>query len=458
MRYTLTIRQEDYASLHGAVYSEPAKEGGAYLLCGRSITENECRFLVRRVVPVKSEDYLVREIDRLSIRSNSYVSIAKEALAENASVIFVHSHPTGVPDFSSQDNREDPKLHEFLAERVPGIPHGSMIISSPSTQPRIKGRVWVSSSWLPIERVRLVGSYFRFMDHAPDQEDIHEVFDRQVRAFGPDIQRLLKRLHVGIVGAGGTGSAVAEQLARLGVGKISIFDGDDFEVSNVNRVYGSRVSDAGRGKVNRLTEHIRSFGVETDVLSFSSHINTEDVAKALRDCDIVFGCTDKHLPRGILVRLALHYLIPVFDTGVVIDSEGGVVRGIYGRVTTLMPGTACLFCRERISPEQIALESRTPEERRALAAEGYAPELGIPNPAVITFTTGVASHAINELLHRFTDFMGSDRTSSETLMFFHESQIRTNSTPPKEDCGVCMKQAVWGKGDSRDFLGLTWAD
>jgi tRNA A37 threonylcarbamoyladenosine dehydratase len=61
-------------------------------------------------------------------------------------------------------------------------------------------------------------------------------FDRQVRAFGTDVQKLLKRLRIGMVGVGGTGSAVAEQIIRLGVGSVLAADGEAFEASKVNRV------------------------------------------------------------------------------------------------------------------------------------------------------------------------------------------------------------------------------
>jgi hypothetical protein len=83
--------------------------------------------------------------------------------------------------------------------------------------------------------------------------------------------------------------------------------------------------------------------------------------------------TDRHALRGILVQLALRYLIPVFDTGVRIDSEGGSIRSIIGRVTTLQAGEACLFCRGRTSPDMIRIEALTPGERQALIDEAYAP-------------------------------------------------------------------------------------
>ena len=95
-----------------------------------------------------------------------------------------------------------------------------------------------------------MGSRFRFFDD--DSGDYKHVpfFDRQVRAFGKDIQLQLQRLNVGVVGVGGTGSAVVEQLARLGIGTLSIFDGDHFDNSNVNRVYGSSATDSGIKKVD----------------------------------------------------------------------------------------------------------------------------------------------------------------------------------------------------------------
>lgn len=453
MDYTLTITGEDEAFLRQAIFSRPGLEGAAYLLCGRSQTSNELRFLVREVVPVADRDYLVREPYRLSIGSPSYVAVAKKAAVRGDSIIFVHSHPTGIEDFSAQDNREEPKLMEFFASRLPDQPHGSLVVVSES---RMRGRVW-SGLWLPMTRIRQIGERFRFVDPYRNDEPIPEFFDRQVRAFGRDIQRLLGRLHVGVVGAGGTGSAVLEQLVRLGVGTISVFDGERFEPSNVNRVYGSTTRDGGRPKVDIADQHLSGIGLGTVIRRYDGSIGIETIAKALRECDVVFGNTDRQAPRGTLVRLALWYLIPVIDTGVKIEAPDGVIRDIIGRVTVLLPGEACLFCRGRISARMIQLESLSPEEWKALADEDYAPELQDPAPAVIPFTTAVAAQGISELLHRLTGFMGADRHSSETLMMFHDRTVRTNRPPPNPEC-LCAQRKNWAKGDRRDFLDLMWPD
>lgn len=452
MRYTLTMTEEDYGRLRAIVCADPEREGAAYLLCGQSNPAGELRLLVREIIPVAQADYLVRELDRMSIASHSYMAAAKRAGALRASMIFVHSHPAGFEDFSRQDDGEEPKLMTFFSERLPDAQHGSVLVLADG---RLRGRAWVGGGWRRMDRLRVVGTRFRFFDEATDAPAIPPFFDRQVRAFGPDVQRLLSALHVGVVGVGGTGSAVFEQLVRLGVGTISVFDGETFDPSNVNRVYGSRLPDAGTAKVNLSQRTVTDVGVGTKLIPYHSHITDETIAKAMRSCDLVFGCTDKHAPRGILVRLALWYFIPVIDVGVKIDAPGGVLRGVDGRVTTLLPNEACLFCRQRISSNIIMLESLTPEEWAARADEDYAPELDTNAPAVIPYTTAVAAQGVSELLHRLTGFMGPERVSSETLLLFHEPSIKTNRVEPGVGC-LCMHRDNWGRGDRRSFLDLMW--
>ena len=363
--------------------------------------------------------------------------------------LFVHSHPGGYPDFSIQDDREEPKLLAFFHSRAPELPHGSMLFSSRST---FHARAFLDDEWSPFDRVRVIGRRFRFVDRVVDEEPIPEFFDRQIRAFGPDIQRLLRRLHVGVVGAGGTGSAVIEQLTRLGVGTISTFDRDTLDESNVTRVYGSKLSDAGALKTQIQKKHVGAIGFKTKFNPFPNHITDQTTAKRLRDCDLIFACTDKQAPRGIVNRLAMRYLIPVFDVAVKLHSEDQMIRGIWGRVTTLFPGEACLFCRERIDPGVIRAESLPKEQRDRELAEGYITELATDEPAVVMFTSAVAAQAVSELLHRLTGFMGAERQSTEVIMFFHESRIRTNRVSPNPDC-ICQRTEHCGRGDSQNFLG-----
>ena len=452
MKFTATILDTDLVELRALAFSEPGLEGAAFVLCSVSETENEHRFLIRSIVPIAAEDYLQRLPDFLSLDSASYVRAAKQAKQSGLSVLFVHSHPGGFLAYSRQDDKEEPKLQDFLHARLPEKVHGSLVL----TESGLIGRVWVDGQFVDMSRIRVIGKRFSFHDKDGGVGFL-PYFDRQVRAFGPDIQKVLQTLHIGIVGVGGTGSALAEQVIRLGVGEITVFDGDEFEESNVNRVFGSGVEDQGRKKTELVRDNVQKIGVGTKINVVSDHISKLKAAVLLKNCDLVFGCTDKEAPRGLLVQLALRYLIPVIDMGVKVDSKDGHIRDVVGRVTTMYPGEACLFCRGRISADGILYESMNPEERAARAAEGYAPELGTPNPAVVTFTSMVASLAINELLHRLTGFMGDDRASTEVMCFFDKLEFKRNRSKPEDGC-LCSVKSNWARGDSKLFLGVTWGN
>ena len=205
------------------------------------------------------------------------------------------------------------------------------------------------------------------------------------------MQGVLSNLTIGVVGTGGTGSAVAEQLIRLGVGTLYVFDGDKLDPSNLTRVYGSGREQVGEKKVRIVEASARRIGLGTSVIPpVPKPITFRSAAELLKNCDVAFGCTDDQWGRSILTRLALYYYIPVFDMGVRIDSEHGLVRSVQGRVTTLMPGNACLFCRRRLDANAVASESIAathPAAAAQLRREGYIPEVESAAPAVISFTT-----------------------------------------------------------------------
>lgn len=445
----IVMLEAQLEELRQKLFDRPGVEGAAFLLCGQSVSEDVVKLIVHAVIPVADEDYLRREPYGLTIASPALTRVAKLARNEALSVVFAHSHPDGVPDFSEQDDREEARLLPFLEARVPGKIHGTLVL----TEQHIQGRLYVPNQ-VPVDEVIAVGD--RIRSWTPNGIDaIEPFFDRQVRAFGPDIQRLLRRLRIGIVGVGGTGSPVAEQLYRLGIGHLRLFDGDRFAETNVNRVYGSSLEDDGRLKVEMAKEHLDQIGLATSVDIVPAHITHEAAAQSLRDCDVVFGCTDKELPRAILVQLAIRYCIPVFDLGVLIDSQEGCIAGVHGRVTTLMPGEACLFCRGRITSETIRVEALSEEDRQRQVRDGYAPELDEPAPAVIAFTSATASAAVMELLHRLTGFMGSERSSSEVLLALDQTRLRTNRIKPRDGC-ICEDHSFWGRGDVEPFLEMVW--
>jgi ThiF family/Prokaryotic homologs of the JAB domain len=457
VRYTLTFLESAYEQLTRHLFPFE-RECAAYLLCGISRAAEEYRLLVREVIPVAAEEIDHSSPAHMQIRQESYLRVIRLAADRKLSFVFVHSHPADVPAHSPQDDVTEAPLFRTAYARIhsEAAVHASIVLSTPE---RPIGRVWLEDgSTAPVECIRVIGNRFRFVTETAAVPLRLNYFSRQVLAFGEALQKLLQQLTVGIVGVGGTGSAVAEQLIRLGVGRIIAADGELLEESNVTRVYGSRVSDAGTSKVEILQRLADEIGLGTVIEPLMGKIMRQSVIERFRSCDVIFGCTDREAGRSILNSFALYYLIPVFDLGVKIESDDGEVKAVEARITTLLPGAACLFCRGRISGDVIAAEillENDPEEYKRLRAQGYVPELEGQAPAVIPFTSAVASFALNELFHRLSGHMGADRVSTEVFLLFDDSRISRNSTPPAEDC-MCNDRSKWGRGDADPFLGLAW--
>lgn len=322
------------------------------------------------------------------------------------------------------------------------------------------GRVRGSVPGLPggptaIDAVRIVGEYWRLL-LADTETSTPSVFDRQIRAFGSAGQHLLARLRVGVVGAGGTGSAVCEQLIRLGVGEITVIDDDviNDDGSNVTRVWGSTMADIGMPKVDIVARTADRIGFGTHINPIKGTINDEATARQLRECDVVFGCTDDNRGRMTLSRLSTWYLIPIIDMGVRLSSTDGVLTNIDGRVTIVHHATGCLQCRGRIDAQALQTEVLQPLEREARVAESYAVGLGERDPAVVAYTTSIAATAVAEFLARVFG-LDIDRPSSELLVRFHQRSIG-RSTRPAQPGHWCVEPANVGAGDVEPFLGTMW--
>jgi len=422
-----------------------------------SVSEKETRLLVREIIRVAPEDIEEQTATNIKIKNRSFLRAMKQADMTKHVFMFIHSHPEGYVNHSPQDDIEERKLFRTAYNRIKthGV-HASLVLSGPD---KPVCRVWLEDGSIQlISMIRIIGSKFRFFPDLAAMPPLPIFFDRQVRAFGEDIQKILQVLHVGIVGAGGTGSSVIEQLTRLGVGAMTIIDGQTFEQTNVNRVYGSTVDDDGVEKVVIAENNVNRIRLGTLVIIDDKPISYQSAAKKLKDCDIIFGCTDDQWGRSILNRISVYYHIPVFDMGVKIDSEDGVIRSIEGRVTTLFGDNACLFCRGRINGKRIQAESLAeldPERLFELQKEGYADELDTTAPSVIPFTTNVASLAISEFLHRLTGYMGEDRKTNEIIVKFEDNDIHRNSRPSRAEC-FCGDPVYQLRGDSAEFLDTVW--
>ena len=425
----------------------------------------DIRLLGRSMHWVSPSAYLHRSSRAMSIASEGYVHALGAAERDDAVPIWLHTHPGGCPLPSERDRQVDVAIADVFRLRSGSPFYGTVIVSPDGTNGSHGGRLRLTgtlekdgASTESIHRFWLVGDRWRLIPGADQPPRVlpSDMFDRSVRAFGEGVQRTIGALRIGIVGAGGTGSAVAEQLVRLGARDILLVDADTLSESNVTRVYGSTTTRVGEHKTAVLARHLRSIAPGLRCTTVQGLCTSEPVARALANMDVVFGCTDDNAGRLVLSRLSIYHLVPLIDVGVLLSSdEHELLTGIDGRITVVSPGNACLVCRGRVDVARAAAEMKSPQERNRLVDEGYAPALGPVEPAVVTFTTMVAAAAVNELLERLVGY-GDPERPSEVLLRIHEREISTNVAKPSRHHYCHAARGKWGLGDAEPFLEQTW--
>jgi len=409
--------------------------------------------IARRLHRAEPDTYIERRPDGLSLRSTAWVPAVRAASADGSMALFVHTHPRGYPAFSRWDDVVDNELRRPFIELTGSALYGSLVVAGPPGG--FAGRIHRADGAVSeIDTVRVVGDRIAIhLQHG--STELSQIHDRQIRALGQAGQAALSALRVGVVGVGGTGSPAIEQLARLGVGHLTVIDDDVVTPSTVSRGYGSTTADIGSPKVDVVARHVRSLGLDTKIHPVQANIRSRRAIDALRHCDAVLCCVDGHGARLILNRWAYWHLAPVIDVGVLVTSSGSTIESIIGRVTWLSPGSACLLCRGRIDPRLAHVEQLEPEERRRLAEQGYAPDLGEPDPSIVTYTSLVASFATTELLNRLFDLAPAEAT--ELLIQIHLHTISSNRRRSRDGC-FCGDATAWAQAQSEPYLDLTWSD
>lgn len=463
-RYTFSILEEQRAALQKNIFRDES-EYAALILCGRSQSRDpwtgdlEERIIARELIEVPEKVFIERTPTGFTWSTAPFYHAVKRSEAQDLAVAVVHSHPAGFLRFSDADDIAEKETFEIAFNRLDSDrPHLSLIMTPDG---EMAGRAY-GPDLKPhdADMIRVIGRRWRFRSKERGQDMIGPEFDRQVRAFGAQSTLDLTQLRIGIVGCGGTGSAVAALLARIGVRRVALFDTDRVDETNLNRLHYSRRADANlrRLKVDVLGEALAEIGLPLSVERVPHHVEDVESRAALKSCDVVFGCTDDHLGRNVLNRLAHFYLIPVIDLGLLIDPrEDGGYDAFDGRVTVIQPGSPCQVCRGLIQTDIMLAEGlrrndpKLYEERRRA---GYVVGMPDPSPVVVTFTTEVATMAVNEMFQRLNGFRGSTGGASERVRRFDE--VKEADLLPagksRPGCKLCDRRRYDGRGDMIPFL------
>ncbi|MFO8155649.1 MAG: tRNA threonylcarbamoyladenosine dehydratase [Pseudomonadota bacterium] len=152
----------------------------------------------------------------------------------------------------------------------------------------------------------------------PLSEEYIARFDGLGRLYGRDALPRLAGLHVAVVGLGGVGSWAAEALARSGVGRLTLIDGDSVTIGNINRQLPALSSTLGEKKHTVLTRRLRDINPECRIHTVDDFLTMDNLATLLQPeppLDGVLDAIDGIRHKAALINGCRRRHLPVVTTG-----------------------------------------------------------------------------------------------------------------------------------------------
>jgi molybdopterin/thiamine biosynthesis adenylyltransferase len=261
-------------------------------------------------------------------------------------------------------------------------------------------------------------------------------FDRQVRFFGREGQERLAAARVAIIGVGGLGSHVVQQLALLGVGAIVPVDGQELDLTNRNRLVGASEDDPipGTRKVDIAERSAKAIDSSIVVDKVFDSLVSDGGFAAVIGADYVFGCLDSEGTRLVLTELCAAYEKPYIDVSS--DILPAVPPEYGGQVCIAWSGDGCLSCLNVLDRAEAEAELAGPEERRRRAEIYGVPRdlLNEAGPSVVSINGVVASLAVTEFMLAVT----GQRTPNRYLTYEGRTgKVRVSTDEPTPGCYYC---------------------
>ena len=157
---------------------------------------------------------------------------------------------------------------------------------------------------------------------------------------GYEGQEKIVNSHALIIGAGGLGAPVAMYLAASGVGKLTICDFDDVDLTNLQRQIIHNTQSVGLNKAVSAQQSIYAINPEVVVQTIQQKSSENEFEKLAKNADVVIDCSDNFATRYTLNRVCLKLKKPLVS-GAAIGFEGQVT--VFDFTTESSPCYHCLY-------------------------------------------------------------------------------------------------------------------
>ncbi len=154
-------------------------------------------------------------------------------------------------------------------------------------------------------------------------------YARNIPALTEEECLALQKKRVLVVGCGGLGGHIIDQLARIGVGFLRVVDGDVFDHSNLNRQLLSRMSLLGQSKAKAAADHVERVNPDVRVEAVDVFMTRQKVLALISDCDVVMDALDNIPSRRLLASACQEEGIPYVY---------GAIQGWVAQAGISMPG------------------------------------------------------------------------------------------------------------------------
>jgi molybdopterin/thiamine biosynthesis adenylyltransferase len=263
-------------------------------------------------------------------------------------------------------------------------------------------------------------------------------YARNVALFGTRGQELISSSHVAIIGLGGVGAHLAQQLAYLGVTTFTFVDHDLVTESNLNRLIGALVQDIGAPKVEIARRTVEAIQPEVNVslhkTSVGALLSRGEFEPSM--ADILIGAVDADPVRLELLSATADSATPYLDCASDVLVEDDALHEYGGRVAFSFVEGGCLSCLDLLNQRELRRTWMTEEELATDNAIYGVPRsvLNARGPSVVSLNGVVASLAVTELMVWRVGLRAPQRILTYGA---HHGGVRPSRDQPRAGCHYC---------------------
>ena len=307
-------------ALRDVIFRHGQHEYVAIALVSHARLADRDTLFIRHLLELPETAYRLKAGHGAAWSGSSMIPAIETAMEETLGIVLIHAHEhRGPPRLSEDDCSSAERLLPMFRTRVPTRPHGSVVLSE-SHASGILLMPGDSARRTEIDVRWLGASIIDWRVPSPNRSNraVVEDFARQLLVVTEDGQRTLAHARVAVVGLGGGGSHVVQQLAHLGVGEIIGVDGDHAAKTNRHRLTGMTRLDAWlrRKKTTIMRRVVRTVGLSNRCRMIEEPVPGPAMLGVLKTADIIVGGLDNLHARADLQELSWRFLIPYVDIGV----------------------------------------------------------------------------------------------------------------------------------------------